>query len=88
MEAPGAPGVVAVPGIDSAVSLPVDVAEGTEEMDPELLALQGEEAQSEAPKQKKRWMDFDQFSVCFRYVSLESAGKCVQNVDADLSIVN
>ncbi|XP_076467316.1 androglobin-like isoform X4 [Babylonia areolata] len=40
---------------------------GEEEVEPELGGLHGgEEGQVEEPKQKKRWMDFDQISVCFR----------------------
>ena len=62
----GVPSSTGALGPDPSVSLPADVVEGAEEGDPELLALQGEEAQPEAPKQKKRWMDFDQFCVCFR----------------------
>ncbi|KAL8581512.1 hypothetical protein ACOMHN_042905 [Nucella lapillus] len=64
-EAQGSP---SVPGGQGQGQDPAGVMVGEgEEVDPELAALRGgEEGQGEAHKQKKRWMDFDQFSVCFR----------------------
>ena len=66
-EALGAPGVAGTPGLESTLCLHAEVGEVLEEGDPELLALHhAEEGQPEAPKQKKRWMGFDEFCVCFR----------------------
>ncbi|KAK7107723.1 hypothetical protein V1264_015593 [Littorina saxatilis] len=54
------------PPIDNNASLLAELGEEGEEVDPELMALQGEMGKPETPMQRKRWMDFDQFCVCFR----------------------